>query len=86
MKIVKIDSIACTSCILMNEIFNEIKEKYNFKLEEYDFDEDYDLISKYNIKTLPTFIFYENDSEVNRLVGENDIDKFKEILKGCEKN
>lgn len=86
MKIIKIDSIACTSCILMNNVFDKVKEKYNFELEEYDFDEDYELIEEYNVKTLPTFIFYNNNQEVKRIVGENKIDKFEEILEGCEKN
>ena len=86
MKIIKIDSIACTSCILMNSVFDKVKEKYNFELEEYDFDEDYELIEEYNVKTLPTFIFYNNNQEVKRIVGENKIDKFEEILEGCEKN
>lgn len=86
MKIVKIDSIACTSCILMNNVFNELKEKYNFELEEYDFDEDYDKIVKYNVKTLPTYIFYKNNEEVERLIGENKIEKFVKILEGCENN
>ena len=85
MKIIKIDSIACMSCIIMNNIFEKIKEKYVFDLIEYDFDEDNDDVLKYNVKTLPTYIFYESDKEISRLVGENSIDKFEEVLKGCEK-
>ena len=40
MKIVRISSLGCPSCIIMNKVFNKIKEKYKFELEEYDYDFD----------------------------------------------
>ena len=81
MKIVKINSLACPSCIIMNEVFNKIKEKYKDKLEyeeiDYDFD-DYD----YEVgKTLPVFIFLDNNKELDRLVGEVSFEKFEETIK-----
>ena len=86
MKIVKIDSIACMSCIIMNNVFNEVKQRYDFDLLEYDFDEDYEVVEKYNVKTLPAYIFFKNEKEINRLVGEHKKKEFEDILKGCEKS
>jgi thiol-disulfide isomerase/thioredoxin len=85
MKIIKIDSIACVSCIIMNNIFDIVKNKYNFDLIEYDFDEDNEKIKDYNIKTLPTYIFIKDNIEIKKLIGENKIEEFDKILKGCEK-
>lgn len=80
MKIVKINSLACPSCIIMNEIFDKIKEKYKdkFTYEEIDYDfDDYD----YEVgKTLPVFILIDNNKEIDRIVGEVSIEKFEEIL------
>ena len=81
MKIVKINSLACPSCIIMNEVFNKIKEKYKDKLEyeeiDYDFD-DYD----YEVgKTLPVFIFISDNQEVDRIIGEVSYERFEETLK-----
>ena len=80
MKIVKINSMACPSCIIMNNIFDELKSKYDFSYDEfdYDFDEfDYEVG-----KTLPVFIFLnESDEEVSRLVGEVSKEKFEEEIK-----
>ena len=79
MKIVKINSIACPSCIIMNNRFNELKDKYNFSYEEidYDFDEyDYEVG-----KTIPVFIFLDDaGNELSRLVGEVSRERFEEEI------
>ncbi len=80
MKIVKINSLGCPSCIIMNKVFNKLKEMYDFEVEEYDFD--FDDISKFNAgKVLPVFIFYENDKEIGRLCGEKTLEDFERIIK-----
>ena len=79
MKIVKITSLGCPSCIIMNKIFNTLKEKYSFEVEEYDYD--FDNIEKYNVgNILPVFIFYKDEKEINRLCGEHKIEEFIDIL------
>lgn len=79
MKIVKISSLGCPSCIIMNKIFNQIKEKYVFDLEEYDYD--FDDIESFNVgKIMPVYIFYNDDKEINRLCGEHKIEEFEKIM------
>ena len=79
MKIVKINSLGCPSCIIMNKVFNKIKEEYSFDLEEYDYD--FDDISKFNPgNILPIFIFYKDSKEITRLCGEHKFEEFKSIL------
>lgn len=80
MKIVKIASIACPSCIIMNNIFDKMQKKYNFNYEEIDYDFDEYGYEVGNI--LPVFIFLDNyDNELTRLVGEVKEDKFEEEIK-----
>ena len=82
MKIVKITSLGCPSCIIMNKVFNKIKEKYDFEVEEYDIDFEHDKIEKFNINNkIPTFIFYKDGVEVERLVGEHKEEIFENIVK-----
>ena len=80
MKIIKINSLGCPSCIIMNKVFNKLKEEYSFDYEEYDYD--FDDIEKYKSgNVLPVYIFYnEEDEEITRLCGEHDICEFKKIL------
>ena len=80
-KIIKINSLGCPSCIIMNNVFNKLKNDYDFECEELDFD--FDDISEYNIgKILPVFIFFKDNKEINRLCGEHKIEEFIKILEG----
>ncbi len=80
MTIVKISSIACSSCIIMNNILEKILENYKVHIKEYDYDFDdvpYDVG-----KVLPVLIFLDsNDNEVDRLVGESSYENIEEIIK-----
>lgn len=79
MKIVKINSLGCPSCIIMNKVFNQIKEKYNFDLEELDYD--FDEIDEYEPgNILPIYIFYKNNKEITRLVGEHKLEELEKIF------
>ena len=79
MKIVKINSLGCPSCIIMNKVFNKIKEKYTFDLEELDYD--FDEIEEYEpANILPIYIFYKNNKEITRLVGEHKLEELEKIF------
>lgn len=83
MKIIKINSLGCPSCIIMNKVFNKIKEEYKIEYEEYDYDFDEEEVAKFNIgKILPVFIFYKDGVEVARLNGEHKKEEFDKILGG----
>lgn len=83
MKIVKINSLGCPSCIIMNKIINELKFEYkNIEFEDYDFD--FDDIEKFNVgKILPVFIFYKDGKEIARLCGEHKKEEFVKIIEGA---
>lgn len=82
MQIVKISSLGCTSCIIVNNILEKILENYKIHVKEVDYDfDDY----SYEVGTvLPVLIFEKDGTEVDRLVGEvsyEDIEnKLKEVL------
>ena len=63
MKIVKISSLGCPSCIIMNNVINKVKNEYDIEIKELDYD--FDDVEKYNPgKILPVLIFYKNDNEI----------------------
>lgn len=80
MRIVKISSIACTSCIIVNNTLDDIKKEYdiNIKNIDYDFDE-----FSYEIgNNLPVLIFESDDGkELSRLVGEVSYKEIEEEIK-----
>lgn len=83
MKIIKISSLSCPSCIIMNKIINQLQNKYNIEIENLDYD--FDDIEKYSVgKVLPVFIFIKNEKEITRLIGEHQIEDFEKIINNQE--
>lgn len=85
MKIIKVGALWCPACIITNNSLNKLKDKYNFELEELDYD--FDDIEKYNIgETLPVLMFIKDDEEVYRLIGEKTDKDIEEVLKKYEED
>lgn len=83
MKIIKISSLSCPSCIIMNKIINQLQNKYDIEIENLDYD--FDDIEKYSVgKVLPVFIFIKNEKEITRLIGEHKIEDFEKIINNQE--
>lgn len=72
MKVVKIGAIWCGGCLVMNKVWNKLKDNYDFEFVEYDYDMDEEEVSLYlPLDVLPVFIFYNDSSEeLFRIVGE----------------
>ena len=60
MKIVRISSTWCVSCIVMNKLWKNLKEEYpDFEYVEYDYDLDEEA-KNYNVgNILPVIIIYK---------------------------
>ena len=79
MRIVKIGSMTCTSCIIMNNVMNKIKNNYSVEIEELDYD--FNDIEKYNVgKILPVIIFYNDNKEIKRIEGEHSYNEIEGII------
>ncbi|MBR2998027.1 MAG: thioredoxin family protein [Bacilli bacterium] len=77
MKIVKIGAIWCGGCLVMNKVWDKLKNNYSFDSIELDYDMDEDEVLKYNPgDVLPVFIVYSGEKEVLRIVGELSYDDF----------
>ncbi len=83
MKVLKFGAVWCPGCLIMKPRWDEIeKENTWVNTEYYDFDENKDAVSKYNINDkLPTFVFLDkSNNEFLRLNGEIGKDKLVEII------
>lgn len=84
MRVVKINAIWCSGCLIMNKVWNNILKKYDIETINLDYDIDEEEVEKYNVgNILPVFIFFNGEKEVLRVTGEvseNDmINKIKEV-------
>jgi thiol-disulfide isomerase/thioredoxin len=92
MKILDFGALWCPGCLIMRPRLEEIKNLYpEIEIIEYDYDEDEDLVNKWNIGyILPVFVFIKNDQEIKRLVGEINVKDFIKTIEEvkddkCEK-
>ena len=79
MKLVRISSTWCTSCILTKKDWDEIKVNYDY--EEYDYDLDEDKIKNFNVgNILPLIIVFKDGKEINRIVGEKNKQQILDVI------
>ena len=79
MKVVKITALWCSSCLVMNKVWNDLLKEVD--VETISLDYDIDDISGYNVgEVLPVFIFYKDDKEIKRLVGEHSLSELKNVV------
>ncbi len=81
MKIVKIGAVWCPGCIVINKALDKIKENYDIEITSYDLDFDSEEVKKYNVgSVLPVLIFYKDDKEYKRLIGEKKYTDIEEVI------
>ena len=77
MKVVKINALWCSACLVMNKVWKKIEDKYNFEVLQLDYDMDEEEVEKYNVgEVLPVFIFFDGDKEILRVTGEKSEKEF----------
>lgn len=82
MKLIKISSVWCPSCLIMNPRYNELLKEFNIDVEEYDYDMDSEIVSKYKIgDILPVVIVMNNNQELTRIIGEKSKKELNKIFK-----
>ncbi len=81
MKVVKINAVWCSGCLIMNKVWKNILKEKDIETINLDFDMDEDEVSKYNVgDVLPVFIFYKDDKEVVRVIGEKTEEEMLKII------
>lgn len=81
MKVVKINAIWCSGCLVMNKVWKNILKSHDIETINLDYDIDEDEVLKYNVgDILPVFIFYKDDKEVKRVVGEATEEELLKII------
>lgn len=82
MKIVKIGAMWCPGCIIMQKVWNKLSENYELDITSLDLDMDSEEVEKYNVgNTLPVVIFYKDNEEYKRLVGEKSYEEVESLIK-----
>ena len=81
-KILKFESDSCPQCKALSATLERITKENKIDIKSIDIEEDnnQDLIRKYNIRSIPTLIFLNEDQEYNRLVGNQSYATINKII------
>ena len=81
-KILKFESDSCPQCKALSATLERITKEYKTDMKNIDIEEDnnQNLIRKYNIRSIPTLIFLNEDQEYNRLVGNQSYATINKII------
>ena len=80
--ILKFESDSCPQCKALSITLERISNENKIDIKNIDIEEDnnQDLIRKYNIRSIPTIIFLNEDKEYNRLVGNQSYATINKII------
>jgi len=83
MKLLKIGAIWCKECLVMKPMWAEIeKEIPELQSEYYESDDHPDLLKKYKVKEIPSFIFLDKDGkEFLRLEGLQNKEELVKVVR-----
>ena len=81
-KLLKFESDSCPQCKALSVTLERISKENKIDIKNIDIEEDnnQDLIRKYNIRSIPTLIFLNEDQEYNRLVGNQSYATINKII------
>lgn len=81
-KILKFESDSCPQCKALSVTLERITKEYKTDMKSIDIEEDnnQNLIRKYNIRSIPTLIFLNEDKEYNRLIGNQPYATINKII------
>lgn len=76
-KIEKYGSSWCSPCRVLERTLEQIT---NIDIVRYDVDENEDLAAEKKIRNIPVLIFYDGDTEVDRLVGAVSLETINQTI------
>ena len=82
-KLVVVDFFAdwCMPCLMMAPVIEELAENMkDIKFVKIDVDDNYELSGKYEIRSIPTLIFFKKGKMVDKVIGGMDEEYLKKKI------
>ena len=80
-KLIMFSATWCGPCKQAKPVFNQLKESIrDVQMEIIDIDEHREMAQDFSVTSVPTFMVIENNEEVSRLVGAQNVVRIRELL------
>jgi len=72
----------CMPCVMMGPVFESVSEKFSGKLKfgKVNVDEENELANEFQIRGIPTLVFFRKGKKVNQISGYLPEDEFEKIV------
>ncbi|MBI2034919.1 MAG: thiol reductase thioredoxin, partial [Candidatus Levybacteria bacterium] len=72
----------CGPCKFMEPLIEDLEKELSGKVtfEKINVDENQDKAAKYQVMSIPTYIFLKDDKEVDRIIGATAKENFQKII------
>jgi len=72
----------CMPCVMMAPIVEELSEKFEGKIKfgKVSVDDNPDLVKKFEVNAMPTFVLFENGEVKEKFIGGMPLEEFEEKL------
>jgi len=76
----------CGPCKFMEPLMDELEKELKGKveIEKINVDENQELAAKYQVMSIPTYIFVKDDKELERIIGATQKDNFLKTISKYE--
>lgn len=72
----------CAPCKMMAKTLEEFQASHpDVKIEKINVDEDVEAAQEYEIRSIPTLIFFKDDQQASRMTGASGMQKILDIIK-----
>lgn len=72
----------CQPCKQVKPVVEELNREQNIHFQIIDVDDNIDLVKKFSVMTVPTFILFENGIEKNRIIGKQTREHLEGFING----
>lgn len=76
----------CGPCKFMEPLMDELEKELKGKveIEKINVDENQELAAKYQVLSIPTYIFVKEDKELERIIGATQKENFLKVISNHE--
>jgi len=74
----------CMPCLMMAPVIDELSEKFKGKIKfgKVNVEENQELAQKFNVSSIPNFVFFKKGKSVEQFIGSMSSDDFEDKLSG----